>query len=58
MRAAVPHFVLGVILIVAGVGITLATEGQMMWWGAVVAGIISIIWGIVVALRAPRYPDD
>ena len=51
MRSGVGHIVFGAILLVAGLAVTMMSE-QVFWWGAILVGIIEIIRGIVMALRA------
>jgi hypothetical protein len=51
MRGGVGHIVFGVVLLGAGLAVTMMSE-QVFWWGAIVVGIIEIIRGIVITLRA------
>jgi hypothetical protein len=49
-RPGLNHIVFGVVLLAAGVGVTLYSD-VVYWWGAIVVGIIEIIRGIVVMSR-------
>ncbi len=51
MRSGVSHILFGVLLLGAGIAVTTMSE-QVFWWGAIVVGIIEIIRGIVISLRA------
>jgi len=51
MRGAVIHLALGALLVAGGVGATLLTDGQVLWWGAVVAGIIELARGLSLVVR-------
>ena len=51
MRSGVSHIIFGVILLVAGVAVTMMSQ-EVYWWGAIVVGVIEIIRGIVISLRA------
>ena len=50
-RPGLNHIVFGVLLLGAGVGVTLYSE-VVYWWGAIVVGIIEIIRGVIVMSRA------
>ncbi len=51
MRSGVSHIIFGVILLGAGVAVTMMSQ-EVYWWGAIVVGVIEIIRGIVISLRA------
>lgn len=51
MRAGVSHIVFGVILLGAGLAVTMMSD-QVYWWGAIAVGAFEIVRGIVIALRA------
>ncbi len=51
MRAGVSLIVFGVVLVGAGLAVTMMSD-HVFWWGAIVVGIIEIVRGIVIALRA------
>lgn len=51
MRPGVSHIVYGVLLLGAGIAVTTMSD-HVYWWGAVAVGIIEIVRGIVIALRA------
>lgn len=57
MNRGGPHIVLGVILIAGGLGLTYAMDGQVLWWGAVVGGVIELLRGIVMVARAPKLDE-
>jgi hypothetical protein len=51
MRPGLSHIVLGVILLAAGIAVTLYSE-VVYWYGAIIVGVIEIIRGIVVMARS------
>ena len=51
MRAGFSHIVFGVLLLGAGIAVTTMSD-HVYWWGAIAVGVIEIVRGIVVALRA------
>ena len=51
MRAGVSHIFFGVLLLGAGLAVTMMSD-KVYWWGAIAVGIIEIVRGIVIALRA------
>ena len=53
MRPGVSQLVMGVLLLGAGVGVTLLST-QVFWYGAIVLGIVQIVRGLFLLLRSPR----
>ena|SRR6218665_311934 len=41
------NLVIGIVLLIAGIGLTAASDGQAIFYGAIVVGIIQIIRGVI-----------
>ena len=50
MRTGVGRIIFGIVLLGAGIAVTMLST-QVYWWGAIVVGIYYTISGIVMALR-------
>ncbi len=50
MRHGVPQLVMGVLLLGAGIAVTLLST-QVFWYGAIVVGIIQIARGLFMVLK-------
>jgi len=42
--------IFGIVLLVAGIGVTLFS-GQVIWYGAMIVGVINVIRGIAILAR-------
>lgn len=54
MRPGVGHLVVGVLLLGGGIAVTVMSEA-VVWYGAIVVGVIEVARGTFLLLRAP--PD-
>jgi len=55
MRPGVGHLVVGVLLLGGGIAVTVMSEA-VVWYGAIVVGVIEIARGTFLLLRAPPPP--
>ena len=55
MRPGVGHLVVGVLLLGGGIAVTVMSEA-VVWYGAIVVGLIEIARGTFLLLRAPAAP--
>jgi len=50
MKPGLGVLIFGIVLLVAGVGVTLFS-GQVIWYGAMIVGVINVVRGIVTLSR-------
>jgi hypothetical protein len=53
MRPGMGHLIVGVLLLVAGIGVTLSSK-EVVWYGAIVVGVIEIARGLFYLMRKRR----
>ena len=52
-RPGTGHLIVGVLLLVAGIGVTVSSK-EAVWYGAIVVGVIEIARGLVQLMRSQR----
>jgi len=53
MRPGLGHLLFGLVLLAAGAAVTVLSE-QVVWYGAIVVGVIEVLRGIVLLVRTRR----
>lgn len=56
-RAALLQMVFGLALLLTGVTVTLTSHGQLIWYGAAVAGMLTVMRGTVALARSALSQD-
>lgn len=57
MRPGLGHIIAGVVLLAAGIGITVAST-QTVWYGAMVVGVYYIGRGVYILMKSPPTPPS
>lgn len=57
MRPGMGHLIVGVVLLAAGIGVTVSSR-ETVWYGAIVVGIIEIARGSYYLIRSNRTRAD
>ena len=50
MRPGMGHLIVGVVLLAAGIGVTVSSK-ETVWYGAIVVGVIEIARGLYYLMR-------
>lgn len=50
MRSGTGHLIIGALLLAAGIGVTIVSK-EVVWYGAIVVGVIEIVRGIYKMTR-------
>jgi hypothetical protein len=53
MRPGTGHVIVGVLLLVVGIGVTV-TSKEVVWYGAIIVGVIEIARGLYYLMRSAR----
>ena len=53
MRPGLGHLIVGVLLLVAGIAVTV-TSREAVWYGAIIVGVIEIARGLYYLMRTTR----
>ena len=51
MRPGMGHLIVGVLLLAAGIGVTLSSK-EVVWYGAIAVGVIEIARGLYYLMRS------
>ncbi len=53
MRPGTGHLIVGVLLLAAGIGVTVSSK-EAVWYGAIAVGVIEIARGLYYLMRSGR----